>query len=134
MGGGIIVLNESLEEKIRTFVKEAPIGDLKVRSWMREVITNSVNPKISSNHSLFLSSAYELLTQFVEPNAIDFSGFPTSIEGIQHIGSERSLRVNLILNFLEKSIFQNRFSKPLIKLFHSLFLAFSEPIKSYWRE
>ncbi len=105
MGGGIIVLNESLEEKIRTFVKEAPIGDLKVRSWMREVITNSVNPKISSNHSLFLSSAYELLTQFVEPNAIDFSGFPTSIEGIQHIGSERSLRVNLILNFFGKKHF-----------------------------
>jgi hypothetical protein len=105
MAGGIIVRNVELEEKLRTIVVSAPDDTEDVRIWMRAIIASAFDSEGSPIEKLFVSSAYELLSQFIKPDSNDLAGFPTSVDEIKKIGQKRRERMEFVVDYFGKDAF-----------------------------
>jgi len=105
MAGGIIVRNAALEEKLRRIVEDAPKDIPEARNWMRKTIAGAFNVEAPLNEKLFVTSAYELLLQFIRPDRDDLAGLPSSTEEIRTIGRARRERLQFVVEFFGESAF-----------------------------
>jgi hypothetical protein len=99
MGGGLIVQDEALVQRIRDLSHTMTPEDETVRHWMRQVVHHAYAEEPGATEEFLLDSAYELLLKFVQPNPLDLVGLPQTIEGIREVGAQRQERVRFFRSF-----------------------------------
>lgn len=97
--GGLVIRNAALAAKIRERVHASPTPPAGTRAWMRRVIAHGYEQQPTTLGLAFLSSAYELLLEFVETDPHDLAGFPATLAGLRRVGEERLERVRFFRNF-----------------------------------
>jgi hypothetical protein len=97
--GGLVSRNLELLGGIREMVAAAPPPPPSTRAWMRQIIANAYKREPTPLEIAFVSSAYELLLEFFDPDPVDLAGFPTSVTELGRVGDQRLERVRFYRKF-----------------------------------
>ncbi len=100
LGGGLVVRDPALADRVRERMANAPAAPPGVRDWMRYVIQSAYDDDPRRPERVFVDSAYELLLKFPRPDAEDLAGVPTTPAAFARVGRERAERVRVYRELL----------------------------------